>query len=212
MTSSASSFQSNSEPFLRRMKQFVVQRLESLADNDDTGIFSQRSSNANSAQNSPNASAATFAQSPRSRRSSRHYHQHNHRSSEELQRYQQSNEGLNLRRVNGRLTVPRDEIDAVPQALPTDNFYNRFPGAVGPLANVVVTSRSELAVLKEMCDPVEVVKARQERDAALNRLCMEDVSEGGFFIYAAEGEPSQYFKLRVTAPAEVYGASAYIRR
>lgn len=208
MSSAASPFSRSrsSEPFLRRMTQ-LVNRLETLTNSDDGGILlSQR--NSNSSQNSPNTSsaAASAARSSRSRRNSSSTHH-----GDDAQTIQNSNGGLNLRRVHGRLVVPPEEIDAVPHALPTENFYDRFPAAVGPLANVVISSPSELEVLVKMCDRVELVKSPKYRDVALNRLCVEDVHAGGFFVYQVKGQQPQYFKLRATAPEVEYGSASYIQ-
>lgn len=78
----------------------------------------------------------------------------------------------------------RREIHPAPrlEALPTENFYERFPRAVGPLANVVIASEEEHQIFCLTARSIELVSRPEERNAAADRLTREDVARGGFFV------------------------------
>jgi hypothetical protein len=185
----------------------MMNRLESFSERREAKLLSRRSSTESS-------SSATAVRRP----GSAHHHHHNDRvgdenreNSEALNPFVNANLRLNLRRVNGRLMVSPEMYDTLPQALPTENFYSRFPRAVGPLANVVVTTSEELQVLLDTCEPVVVVQSPFQRDVARRRLCREDILQGGFFVYQPKGELPHYFQpCEAPSPSEVYGTSTYI--
>ncbi|KPI88054.1 hypothetical protein ABL78_2830 [Leptomonas seymouri] len=114
------------------------------------------------------------------------------------------------RRTRARLIPAPEGYESLPQALPTESFYRRFPRAIGPLANVVFTSREECQPMLDACEPVEVVKSWRKRDLSRNRLCQEDINQGGFLIYQPKGKSPQYFKRRGSSGLQdVYGSASY---
>jgi hypothetical protein len=98
-----------------------------------------------------------------------------------------------------------------PEALPTPHFYERFPRAVGPLANVLITSPEEYQMFCLTARPIEVVDQKEDRNVAKDRLCAEDIAKGGFFVYQPNSDAPRYFLLH-DKKVDVYGTSAYIRR
>lgn len=170
----------------------LVERLESLAVEHDARSTSRRSSASSSNSLSTNTSGSNY--------------------SENSPNASGQSAAPRLRRMHGRLVVSPEDYENLPQALPTVNFYQRFPRAVGPLANVVVSSPAEYQMLRQTCDAVEVVASVRHRDVARHRLCQEDIDAGGFFVYQPKGRRSQYFKLRdVTSPSDAYGTATYIQ-
>lgn len=105
---------------------------------------------------------------------------------------------------------PRRTQGPHPTALPTENFYERFPRAVGPLANVLVVTREDYHLLLLIAQRITVVKNRWERNIREGRLSEEDLAKGGFLVYRPNSVNAQYFKMLSTA-AEVYGSSTYVR-
>ncbi|KPA74394.1 hypothetical protein ABB37_09100 [Leptomonas pyrrhocoris] len=98
-----------------------------------------------------------------------------------------------------------------PEALPTPNFYERFPRAVGPLANVLITSPEEFGHFRLIARPIRVVERKEERNAAKDRLSREDIARGGFFVYEPDNDAPRYFLLH-DKKVNVYGTSSYRRR
>jgi hypothetical protein len=96
-----------------------------------------------------------------------------------------------------------------PQALPTPDFYDRFPHAVGPLANVVVTTLSEYHALLLTAKRIRLVSSKTERNVDEGRLVEDDVRKGGFLVYQPEGAHPQYFQLFGSA-SDVYGSASYV--
>ncbi|KPA74393.1 hypothetical protein ABB37_09099 [Leptomonas pyrrhocoris] len=96
-----------------------------------------------------------------------------------------------------------------PHALPTPDFYERFPRAVGPTANVVVTSHEEYKILLMTAKHIKVVANKRERSVEKGWLCQEDIQKGGFLVYHSANHHPQYFQLKKHA-ADVYGTATYI--
>lgn len=97
-----------------------------------------------------------------------------------------------------------------PSALPTRDFYRRFPRAIGPLANVVVTSAEDYQLLLLTAKRIAVVTSKKERKVEKGRLLEADVRKGGFFVYQPENACPQYFQLYKCA-ADVYGSASYLK-
>lgn len=102
----------------------------------------------------------------------------------------------------------RSSRQAHPDALPAPNFYEQFPHAVGPLANVVVTSDEDYLMMLLIAQRITIVRNRWDRNEREGRLSEEDIAKGGFFVYAPKSDNPQYFKM-LTAAAKVYGSSSY---
>ncbi|KPA74391.1 hypothetical protein ABB37_09097 [Leptomonas pyrrhocoris] len=195
-------------PFLRQLQR-IADRLESFSAIQEAKILSRRSST--SSATDPAESASTAGTPPQAPSSAIRSHQRRRDSSDSTGANENANEGPTLRRRHGRLYVRPEEYDSLPQALPTVNFYGLFPRAVGPIANVVVTSPDEYQALLDTCEPVEVVKSSRDRDVRRNRLCKVDIHQGGFFVYQPQGRKPQYFKLRCAEESsDVYGSATYI--
>ncbi|KPI88055.1 hypothetical protein ABL78_2831 [Leptomonas seymouri] len=96
-----------------------------------------------------------------------------------------------------------------PNALPTPDFYERFPRAVGPLANVIVTSRKEYEALLLTAKRIEVVTSKWYRSVGKGRLCQSDIDKGGFLVYKPQSDSPQYFQLYERAE-DVYGTATYL--
>lgn len=96
-----------------------------------------------------------------------------------------------------------------PEALPTHNFYKRFPHAVGPLANVLISSPEEYSIFCLTARCIQVVANRNERNVEKDRLTAEDIAKGGFFVYQPNSETPRYFLL-YDNKEDVYGTSNYI--
>lgn len=116
-------------------------------------------------------------------------------------------------RVTSNATSPTTSSPAQryprPDALPTPDFYERFPRAVGPLANVVVTSHAEYTMLLRTAKTIRLVSTKLERNADQRRLCEEDVQKGGFLVYQPDSVDPQYFQLYDCAE-DVYGSASYM--
>lgn len=97
-----------------------------------------------------------------------------------------------------------------PEALPTESFYTRFPGAVGPTGNVVLTTEENDDVLLMINETVTVVQDPRDRNVWANRLTAEDVAKGGFLVYRPNSANPQYFTILMDGE-EIYGSSMYFR-
>lgn len=97
------------------------------------------------------------------------------------------------------------------EALPTVGFYERFPRAVGPLANVLIATPEEHRIFCLTARAIKIVATREERSVAKDRLCIEDIAKGGFFVYQPNSDTPRYFLLH-DKKVDVYGTSSYIRR
>lgn len=97
------------------------------------------------------------------------------------------------------------------EALPTPDFYERFPRAVGPMANVVIATAEEYTMFCLTARRIVVVTRPEERDVAQDRLLAEDVARGGFFIYQPSSAAPEYFLLH-EEQVTVYGTASYILR
>ncbi|KPI88056.1 hypothetical protein ABL78_2832 [Leptomonas seymouri] len=98
-----------------------------------------------------------------------------------------------------------------PDALPTPNFYERFPRAVGPLANVLIASPEEYQIFCVTARRIHVVSSKRDRNAAKDRLTPEDIAKGGFFVYQPNSDNPEFFLL-YDEKTSVYGSASYIRR
>lgn len=96
-------------------------------------------------------------------------------------------------------------------ALPTPNFYVRFPRSVGPVANVLIASPEEYKMFCHTARSIKVVCTKEERNVAKDRLSMEDIAAGGFFVYQPNSPTPQYFLLH-DKKVDVYGTASYISR
>lgn len=96
-----------------------------------------------------------------------------------------------------------------PSALPTVNFYERFPAAVGPMGNVVVTAEENDDMLLLINESITVVPNSRTRNVQKGRLTAKDVAEGGFLVYQPCSSNPQYFTM-LTDGEGLYGSSVYI--
>ncbi|KAL7698285.1 hypothetical protein NQL31_002798 [Lotmaria passim] len=212
MPSASSTASSSSTAFFRHMWR-EAGRVWSLSDSEKARILSQRSYSSSTHASNATPAAATTARRPTRAFSESGIDQNRDNDVDEIASYNAHRPtGPLLRHEHGRLMIAAEDYDALPKALPTVDFYRRFPRAVGPLANVVVTSAEEYQTLLETCDLIKLVKSSHHRDVARNRLCQKDIDKGGFFVYQPKGERPQYFRLRSASPSsDVYGSSAYIQ-
>ncbi|KAK7201491.1 hypothetical protein NESM_000212600 [Novymonas esmeraldas] len=96
-----------------------------------------------------------------------------------------------------------------PCALPTPDFYERYPERVGPTGNVVIPTAEEHRLFRLTATRVTVVETHA-RDASAGLYTREDIALGGFFVYEAVHKEPEYFVLQDTGSV-VYGSSTYIQ-
>lgn len=97
-----------------------------------------------------------------------------------------------------------------PMALPCPNFYELYPAAVGPVANVLIASEEELEVVKLVAKPLsdaEVQRMQRQRWAKPSKGA-EPLKTPCYYVHAPNSDSPLFFCL-VEDPAEVYGSSTY---
>ena len=149
MPSASSTASSSSTAFFRHIWR-EAGRVWSLSDSEKARILSHRSYSSSTHASNTTPAAATTARRPTRAFSESGIDQNRDNDVDEIASYNAHRPtGPLLRHEHGRLMIAAEDYDALPKALPTVDFYRRFPRAVGPLANVVVTSAEEYQTLPE---------------------------------------------------------------